>query len=66
MLLRPQKGFYGGDGTAARLVIAMDTGAAIKGPGRVDVYFGGDDDETSGQDVSHGSQQGEAYVVLGP
>jgi 3D (Asp-Asp-Asp) domain-containing protein len=66
MLLRPQKGFYGGDGTAARLVVAMDTGAAIRGPGRVDVYFGGDDDETSGQVVSHGSQQGEAYVVLGP
>ena len=63
MLLRPSRGFVGGDGTPARLAVAMDTGAAIKGPGRVDVYFG-DDEDTSGQVVAAGSQEGEAYVLL--
>ena len=63
LLLRPQRGFAAGDGTPARIVVAMDTGAAIKGPGRIDVYFG-DDQETSGQAVASGSVEGEAYVLL--
>jgi membrane-bound lytic murein transglycosylase A len=65
MLLRPQHGFPGGDGTPARLVVAMDTGAAIKGPSRVDVYFG-EDEATSAAGVAAGSQPGEAYVLVAP
>jgi membrane-bound lytic murein transglycosylase len=65
MLLRPSHGFAGGDGTPARLVVSMDTGAAIKGAGRIDVYFG-DDGETSSQAVAAGSVEGEAYVLVAP
>ncbi len=65
MLLRPSHGFAGGDGTPARLVVSMDTGAAIKGAGRIDVYFG-DDGETSSQAVSAGSVEGDAYVLVAP
>jgi membrane-bound lytic murein transglycosylase A len=65
MLLRPSHGFAGGDGTPARLVVSMDTGAAIKGAGRIDVYFG-DDVETSAQAVSAGSVEGDAYVLVAP
>ena len=64
LLTRPLRGFPGGNGTPARLAIAMDTGAAIKGPGRIDVYFG-DDGVTSEQAVAQGSVEGEAYVLVG-
>lgn len=64
LLTRPLRAFPGGDGTPARLAIAMDTGAAIKGPGRIDVYFG-DDGVTSAQAVAQGSVEGEAYVLVG-
>ena len=40
VLLRPTRAFPGGDGTPARVAVAMDTGAAIKLAGRIDVYFG--------------------------
>ena len=63
VLMRPQRAFPGGDGTPARLAISMDTGAAIKGAGRIDVYFG-DDASTSAQAVAQGSVEGEAYVLL--
>ena len=63
VLLRPTRAFPGGDGTPARLAIAMDTGAAIKGPGRIDVYFG-DDESTNAASVAAGSVEGEAYVLL--
>ena len=63
VLLRPVRAFPGGDGTPSRLAISMDTGAAIKGAGRIDVYFG-DDASTSAQVVSQGSGEGEAYVLV--
>ena len=65
LLLRPARGLLGGDGTASRIAIAMDTGAAIKGAGRIDLYVG-DDPATSGQVVNTGSVDGEAYVLLAP
>ncbi|MEO6954253.1 MAG: 3D domain-containing protein, partial [Polyangia bacterium] len=64
LFLRPRRGFADGDGTAGRVAVAMDTGAAIKGPGRIDVYFG-DDGVTTAQAVAQGSVEGEAYVLLG-
>ena len=63
VLLRPLHAFPGGDGTPARVAIAMDTGAAIKGPGRIDVYFG-DSSSTSAEQVARGSVSGEAYILL--
>lgn len=63
VLLRPTRAFPGGDGTPARVAIAMDTGAAIKGPGRIDVYFG-DGQSTTADEVAHGSVLGEAYILL--
>jgi membrane-bound lytic murein transglycosylase A len=45
-----------------RVVLGQDTGAGIKGPGRIDVYYGEDD---YAQIASSGtSVQGDAYVLV--
>jgi membrane-bound lytic murein transglycosylase A len=62
LFVRPQRGFADGDGTRARVAVAMDTGAAIVGPGRIDVYFG-DEEDLAGK-VATGSVDGEAFVLL--
>ncbi len=45
-----------------RLVLAQDTGAGIKGPGRIDVYYGEDDYAQLASAAT--SVQGVAYVLL--
>ena len=45
-----------------RLVLAQDTGAGIKGPGRIDVYYGEDDYAQIAAAAT--SVQGTAYVLL--
>ncbi len=45
-----------------RVVLGQDTGAGIKGPGRIDVYFG--DDDYAQQAAQITSVKGDAYVLL--
>jgi membrane-bound lytic murein transglycosylase A len=46
-----------------RVVLGQDTGAGIKGPGRIDVYFGEDDYAQIASAST--SVQGDAYVLVG-
>lgn len=46
-----------------RVALAQDTGSAIKGPARVDVFFGTGD--YADQAAKQGSRPGEIYILLG-
>jgi membrane-bound lytic murein transglycosylase A len=68
MLIRAQKpivtnGSVSGWQPYMRLVLGQDTGAGIKGPGRIDVYFGEDDYAQIASAST--SVNGDAYVLLG-
>jgi membrane-bound lytic murein transglycosylase A len=45
-----------------RFVFNQDTGAAIKGPTRVDLFFGGG--EEAGRAAGEMQEEGEIYILM--
>lgn len=52
----------GGAAPVRRFVVSLDTGGAIRGPGRVDVFFGSGDD--AGELAGRTAHLGELYLLL--
>jgi membrane-bound lytic murein transglycosylase A len=56
------KGGLGGWRTFSRFVFAQDSGAAIRGPGRLDLYFGAGDE--AGDGAGFMKSGGSVYILL--
>ena len=56
------KGVLKGWTSVSRIVVAQDTGSAIKGPGRVDLFCG--TGEQAGEIAGHMKQEGQLYVLV--